>query len=91
MKILVNKLLTLILFLAAIFCAYLAITVPFAMSFINIALFFVAIFLFIQACGLVDKEQGYGKYSNKDEKEKDGESDKEAPETQENIVDNEDC
>lgn len=90
MKILLNKLLTLILFLAAIFCAYLAITMSFAMSFINIALFFVAIFLFVQACGLVDKAEGYGKYSNK-EKEKEGEPEKETPEKQQDIIDNEDC
>ena len=63
MKVFLNKLLTLVLFLFAIGCAYASITVAFATTFINIALFFTAIFVFIQACGMIDKLQGYGKYS----------------------------
>lgn len=77
MKVILNKLLTLCLFLAAIGCFYLAITMGFASSFFNFALFFVAIFFLIQACGMVDKTQGYGQYSNGNNKETDVESDEE--------------
>ena len=92
MKVILNKLLTLCLFLASIGCFYLAITRTFISSFFNFALFFVAIFFLIQACGMVDKTQGYGQYSNENNKETEVEQDeKEKPLGQptENENDNE--
>ena len=43
---------------------YLAVTFPFPSAFLNIASFISACFFLIQACGLIDKEHGFGKHSN---------------------------
>lgn len=88
MKIILNKLLTLFLFLLALGCFYIAITMTFVTSFINLALFFVAIFFLIQACGMFDKIQGYGQYSdNKDNNENETETE---PQQNDNGNENDD-
>ena len=63
MKQFFTKLFTLFLFLLACYCFYVATVVVFANSFVNIALFVVAIFVLIQACGNLDKNLGYGKWN----------------------------
>lgn len=94
MKILLNKLLTLLLFLVAIGCFYLTVTMTFASSFVNFALFFIAIFFLVQACGMFDKTQGYGKYSVKEpEAKKDDDNDEKlgaSQDEQETIMENDD-
>ena len=64
MKLVIDKLLTLFLFIVAIGCFYVTFTMTFASLFINFVLFFVAIFFLIQGCGMFDKIQGYGQYSD---------------------------
>lgn len=59
-----SKLITLAMFLLAAGCFYMAVTVTFATSFVNVALFIIAIFFLLQGCGRLDKAYGYGKYSN---------------------------
>lgn len=44
---------------------YVAVTVPFPSSFINIASFVSALFCLVQGCGLIDKEHGFGRHNNK--------------------------
>lgn len=69
MKVILNKLLTLCLFIVAIGCFYITFTMTFVSAFVNFVLFLVAIFFLIQACGMFDKIQGYGQYSDETEKE----------------------
>ena len=69
MKVILNKLLTLCLFIVSIGCFYVTFTMTFVSSFINFVLFFVAIFFLIQACGMFDKIQGYGQYLDEPVKE----------------------
>ena len=66
-----QKLITLGVFLLSCGCFYLATTVTFATTFVNIALFLVAVFLLLQGCGRMDKAYGYGKYSGGTESDKD--------------------
>lgn len=61
-----SKLITLAMFLLAAGCFYMAVTVTFSTSFVNVAMFIVAIFFLLQGCGRLDKAYGYGKYSNQD-------------------------
>ena len=64
-----NKLITLAMFLASAWCFHAATTIVFASSFLNVGLFIVAIFFLLQGCGRLDKAYGYGKYSkDKDDK-----------------------
>lgn len=63
MKEFFNKTLTLLLFLLSAGLFYLTFTYVFISSFINIALFIIAIFVLLEACGNIDKANGYGKYS----------------------------
>ena len=47
---------------------YVAVTIPFHTSLVNIMAFISAIFSLVQACGLIDKDMGYGKHGkNSDE------------------------
>ena len=43
---------------------YVAVTIPFHTSLVNIMAFVSAIFSLVQACGLIDKDMGYGKHGN---------------------------
>lgn len=67
MKKFLNDLLTFALFAAAIICFYFAATVAFSSALFNLLLFFAAIFFIIQGAGLIDKANGFGKYSTEDE------------------------
>lgn len=69
MKVILKKFLTLCLFIVALGCFYLTFTMTFVSTFINFALFFIAIFFLIQACGMFDELQGYGQYSDEPHKE----------------------
>lgn len=42
---------------------YVAVTVPFPTSLVNIVSFISAIFFLVQACGLIDRDLGYGKHN----------------------------
>lgn len=63
MKHFLEELFTLILFLVFAGLIYLAITMPFFSSFVNIALFIIAIFVLLQACANFDKQMKLGEYS----------------------------
>lgn len=65
-----SKLITLAMFLISAWCFYVATTVAFTITFVNVALFIIAIFFLLQGCGRLDKAYGYGKYSNADNKDK---------------------
>lgn len=65
-----TKLLTLLLFILSAGCLYLAVTACFPNFFVNIVLFVIAIFVLLQACGNIDKENGYGKYARPEGREK---------------------
>lgn len=49
-----------LLFVASIVCFYLSLTAFFASVLLNIICFFTAVFLLIQASGMVDKLKGFG-------------------------------
>lgn len=49
-----------LLFVASIVCFYLSLTAFFASMLLNIICFFTAVFLLIQASGMVDKIKGFG-------------------------------
>lgn len=63
MKQFLNSLLTLGLFILAAMLFFVGVTYTFPSSLINIVLFIVAIFVLLQGCGNIDKQNGYGKYS----------------------------
>lgn len=63
MKHFLEGLFTLILFLVSAGLVYFAITMPFFSSFVNIALFIIAIFVLLQACANFDKQMKFGDYS----------------------------
>ena len=48
---------------------YVAVTVVFPSTLINILSFLTAVFLLVQGCGLIDKEHGFGKHNNSKDKE----------------------
>lgn len=48
---------------------YIAVTVAFPSSLVNILSFLTAAFLLVQGCGLIDKNNGYGKHNNSEKKE----------------------
>lgn len=48
---------------------YIAVTVAFPSTLVNLLSFLTAIFLLVQGCGLIDKEHGFGKHNNSDKKE----------------------
>lgn len=49
-----------LLFVASIVCFYISLTAFFASMLLNIICFFTAVFLLIQASGMVDKLKGFG-------------------------------
>lgn len=49
-----------LLFVASIVCFYLSLTAFFASMLLNIICFFTAVFLLIQASGMVDRIKGFG-------------------------------
>ena len=55
--------LTFVLFVAAIVCFYFAATGVFTSALLNFILFFSAVYLVIQAAGLIDRSNGFGKYA----------------------------
>ena len=52
------------MFVASIVCFYLSLTAFFASILLNIICFFTAVFLLIQASGMVDKVKGFGPKSS---------------------------
>jgi len=51
---------------------YVAVTVAFPSSIINVFSFMSAIFFLVQACGLIDKDLGYGKHNKNPDSDKEG-------------------
>ena len=70
MKQFLNQLLTFAMFILSIALFYMAVTMTFSSSFINILIFFSALFVLIQACGLIDKAHHFGKYNDGKEDDK---------------------
>ena len=48
---------------------YVAVTVAFPSTLVNILSFLTAIFFLVQGCGLIDKEHGFGKHNNSNKQE----------------------
>lgn len=68
MKNFINNTVTLVLFLISVGCFYSAFALAFTSPLINILLGVIAIYVFLQACGNVDKKMEIGPYSeDKDE------------------------
>ena len=63
MKAFLNNTVTLILYLISVGCFYVAFTIVFASPLINILLGVIAVYIFLQACGNVDKKMEIGPYS----------------------------
>ena len=63
MKAFLNNTVTLILYLISVGCFYGAFTIVFASPLINILLGVIAVYIFLQACGNVDKKMEIGPYS----------------------------
>lgn len=85
MKHIINKAFTLILFIISMGCAYAALIIPFASSFINIILLITAVFFLLQACGNIDKENGFGEYNQDKQHHFHGHH------QNENMIDDNDC
>jgi hypothetical protein len=73
-KVILQKLITLSMFLLSCTCFYVAVNVSFSLPLANVLLFVTALFFLLQGCGRLDRAYGYGKYSggtetNKDESE----------------------
>lgn len=51
---------------------YVAATITFPTSFINVAALVSAIFFLIQGCGLIDKEHKFGRYADENNAENNG-------------------
>ena len=64
MKKFLQELLIFVLLVATIGCFYLSTMVSFSTLLINLLLFFTAIFLLIQVCGIIDKIKGFGTHIN---------------------------
>lgn len=67
----INSTVTLVLFLISAGCFYGAFALVFASPLINIFLVIIAVYVFLQACGIVDKKMEIGPYSE-DKKGEDG-------------------
>lgn len=63
MKSFLNNTVTLALFLISVGCIYGALAIAFASPLINILLGVIAIYIFLQACGNMDKKMKIGPYS----------------------------
>ena len=70
MKHFLNVILIWALLILACGLFYVAVAIPFHTSLANIIAFITAIFSLVQACGVIDKEMGYGKYDDSDEGQK---------------------
>lgn len=68
MKHFFNTLFTWLLIILSCCLFYVAVTFPFSFGLANIVVFVTACFVLVQACGLIDREQGFGKH-NKDNAE----------------------
>lgn len=64
MKKFLQELLIFVLLIATIGCFYLSTMVTFSTLLINLLLFFTAIFLLIQVCGIIDRIKGFGTHIN---------------------------
>jgi len=64
MKKILTDFLTFILFGASITCFYFAFTTVFSTALFNLLLLFFAVFLLIQAAGLIDQAKGFGQYAD---------------------------
>lgn len=64
MKNFLQQLLIFVLLVVAIGCFYSATMMTFSTLLINLLLFFTAIFLLIQVCGIIDKIKGFGTHIN---------------------------
>lgn len=62
MKHFLNVILIWALLILACGLFYVAVTVPFPTSLVNIVSFVTAVFVIVQACGVIDKVLGYGKH-----------------------------
>lgn len=63
MKAFLNNTVTLVLYLISVGCFYGAFAIVFASPLINILLGVIAVYIFLQACGNVDKKMKIGPYS----------------------------
>ena len=68
MKHFLNVILIWALLILACGLFYVAVTIPFPTSLVNIVAFVSAIFFLIQACGVIDKDMGYGKHDKDSDK-----------------------
>ncbi len=64
MKKILQELLVFVLLIVAIGCFYSATMMTFSTLLINLLLFFTAIFLLIQVCGIIDRIKGFGTHIN---------------------------
>lgn len=64
MKKILQELLIFVLFIATIGCFYASTMMTFSTLLINLLLFFTAIFLLIQVCGIIDRIKGFGTHIN---------------------------
>lgn len=60
----INNTVTLVLFLISVGCFYSAFALAFSSPLINIFLGVIAVYVFLQACGNVDKKMEIGPYSD---------------------------
>ena len=67
MKELLNKVLSLVLFIVALVLFYVAVAATFTSSVVNIIVFVIAIFVLLQGCGNVDKTHHFGQYAAESE------------------------
>ena len=64
MKKFLQELLIFVLLVVAIGCFYSATMMTFSTLLINLLLFFTAIFMLIQVCGIIDRIKGFGTHIN---------------------------
>ena len=64
MKKILQELLIFMLLIAIIGCFYASTMMTFSTLLINLLLFFTAIFLLIQVCGIIDRIKGFGTHIN---------------------------
>lgn len=70
-----QKLITLSMFLLSCTCFYVAVNVVMPVTLVNVLLFVLSLFFLLQGCGRMDKAYGYGKYSGGTDTNKDEEKD----------------
>lgn len=70
MKKFLQELLIFVLLVVAIGCFYSATMMTFSTLLINLLLFFTAIFMLIQVCGIIDRIKGFGTHINDNNTEK---------------------